>query len=179
MISRTGRTAHLVTKLSVVTTIALLLAMIGTILPRVSAGLPPESEVGQDVAKDKPRRERRAVQAHAGQDRSAPERFQSISGVYPDRADVLKVDLFDRHGGKSGADLGERIHARSEHLPAREWTFAASRRRSSRLHQVLGRVPAAGFKSSTGMVSSCGTTSPSATRVCRTTTSASCRTETC
>ncbi len=53
MRSRTGRMAHLATKLSVAATIAMVLAMLGVILPRVSAGLSPADEPAPDQVKAK------------------------------------------------------------------------------------------------------------------------------
>ena len=51
MRSRTGRMAHFATKVGVAATMAMVLAMLGAMLPRVSAGLSPADEPAPDKAK--------------------------------------------------------------------------------------------------------------------------------
>ncbi len=53
MKTRTGPTARALTKVGAAATMAMLLAMLGAMLPDVSAGLSPEDELGQDIANDK------------------------------------------------------------------------------------------------------------------------------
>ena len=160
MRSRTGRMAHLATKVSVAATMAMVLAMLGAMLPRVSAGLSPADEPAPDKVKatTTPKGEpSKPAPAKVGLLLNDSRAFQGYTLIAPmfSKTTYL-IDMVGKVVRTWESDCTPGVSAyllENGHLlrPGAQQPTPSG----------FGPAPAAGFRSSTGTASSSGTSNMS------------------